>query len=107
MSTSEDMKAAEAAVTKGMSREEVEDLREAFKHFDTNDDGSISRGELAVVLRSLGYSPTLEQLDRLMNKVRAPVFLRLLAMAAPPHGAPPLRGLRREDMEVEVLSDMC
>lgn len=94
MSTSEDRKAAEAAVTKGMSQEEVEDLREAFKHFDTNDDGSISLGELAVVLRSLGYSPTLEQLNRLMNKVRAPVWLclpslGLLAMALPPHGASP------------------
>lgn len=66
----DDMKIAEAVVTKGMSDEEVEDLREAFSHFDANGDGSISHDELAVVLRSLGYSPSRDQLQQMMDKVR-------------------------------------
>ena len=61
--------AAELAVTKGLSAEEIEDLRDSFGNFDKNGDGSIDRDELAVVLRSLGYSPTKEQLKKLMAKV--------------------------------------
>lgn len=61
--------AAEATVTKGLSPEEVDDLRDSFSNFDKNGDGSIDKAELAVILRSLGYSPTTEQLMKLMNKV--------------------------------------
>lgn len=60
---------AVAVVTKGLTPEEVEDLRDSFGNFDKNKDGSIDEAELAVVLRSLGYSPTKEQLQKLMKKV--------------------------------------
>lgn len=65
---------AVVVVTRGLSEEEVEDLREAFSHFDANGDGSVSLTELSVVLRSLGYSPTSEQLRKLMDKVATPAL---------------------------------
>lgn len=61
---------AESAATRGLSPEEVDDLKEAFDNFDRDRNGAIDQNELATVLRSLGYSPTKEQLQKLMNKVR-------------------------------------
>lgn len=65
----------DSAVTRGLSPEEVADLKEAFSNFDRNSDGSIDKVELATVLRSLGYSPTAEQLTKLMNKVKPACLL--------------------------------
>ena len=42
-------------------------LREAFKLFDTDGDDLISPGELATVMRSLGYHPTPDELRTLIN----------------------------------------
>lgn len=61
---------AEAVVTRGLSQEEIDDLREAFSNFDRNNDGSIDKKELAVVLRSLGYFPSSSQLEKMMKKAR-------------------------------------
>ena len=54
---------------KELTEEEVEDYREAFNNFDKSGDGMIDEGELGVVLRSLGYSPTNQQLKEMMAKV--------------------------------------
>ncbi len=62
--------AATPKTVKELTEEEVEDYREAFKNFDKNGDGTIDQGELAVVMRSLGYSPTSQQLKDMMDKVQ-------------------------------------
>lgn len=56
-------------VLEGLSKEEIDDYEDAFKHFDKDNDGFIDSLELATVLRSLGYSPTKEQLTNLMSIV--------------------------------------
>jgi len=54
---------------KELSEEEIEDYKEAFNNFDKSGDGVIDEGELGVVMRSLGYSPTNQQLKEMMAKV--------------------------------------
>lgn len=56
--------------TKELTEDEVEDYKEAFNNFDIDGNGSIDEGELGVVMRSLGYSPTNQQLKDMMQKVR-------------------------------------
>ncbi|CAB1111888.1 unnamed protein product [Ectocarpus sp. CCAP 1310/34] len=59
----------DSVAIRGLSEEDVADLKEAFDNFDRNGDGTIDSVELATVLRSLGYSPTKDQLKKLMDKV--------------------------------------
>ncbi|CAN0134881.1 unnamed protein product [Ectocarpus sp. 6 AP-2014] len=59
----------DSVAIRGLSEEDVADLKEAFDNFDRNGDGTIDSVELATVLRSLGYSPTTDQLKKLMDKV--------------------------------------
>lgn len=56
--------------TKELTEDEIEDYKEAFNNFDIDGNGSIDEGELGVVMRSLGYSPTNQQLKDMMEKVR-------------------------------------
>lgn len=60
---------SESAATRGLSKEDVEDFKEAFDNFDQDKNGSIDSTELATVLRSLGYTPTPMQLKKVMDKV--------------------------------------
>ena len=64
--------------TKELTEDEVEDYKEAFSNFDIDGNGSIDEGELGVVMRSLGYSPTNQQLKDMMKKVREHVLLLVL-----------------------------
>lgn len=57
--------------TKELTDEEIEDYKEAFSNFDKDGNGNIDEGELGVVMRSLGYSPTNQQLKEMMAKVGA------------------------------------
>lgn len=56
--------------TKDLTEEEIEDYKEAFNNFDKDGNGNIDEGELGVVMRSLGYSPTNQQLKEMMARVR-------------------------------------
>lgn len=56
--------------TNDLTKEELEDYKEAFNNFDKDGNGNIDEGELGVVLRSLGYSPTNQQLKDMMKRVR-------------------------------------
>ncbi|CAM9990405.1 unnamed protein product [Ectocarpus sp. 6 AP-2014] len=58
-----------AKTTKELSEEEIEDYKEAFSNFDKDGNGNIDELELGVVMRSLGYSPTNQQLKEMMAKV--------------------------------------
>jgi calmodulin len=53
----------------GMSNEEMEEYKEAFKLFDKDGNGSISSKELGVAMRSLGQNPTEQELLDMVNEV--------------------------------------
>ncbi|KAG2318267.1 hypothetical protein Bca52824_021389 [Brassica carinata] len=48
--------------------EQLAELREIFRSFDQNQDGSLTELELAALLRSLGLKPSQDQLDSLIHK---------------------------------------
>ncbi|XP_068651115.1 probable calcium-binding protein CML18 [Aristolochia californica] len=49
--------------------EQIAELREIFRSFDRNNDGSLTQLELGSLLRSLGLKPSPTQLDALIQKV--------------------------------------
>ncbi|GMI95593.1 hypothetical protein like AT1G32250 [Hibiscus trionum] len=48
--------------------EQTAELREIFRSFDRNNDGSLTQLELGSLLRSLGLKPSLEQVEALIQK---------------------------------------
>ncbi|KAJ8631971.1 hypothetical protein MRB53_025307 [Persea americana] len=48
--------------------EQIAELREIFRTFDRNNDGSLTQLELGSLLRSLGLKPSSDQLDALIQK---------------------------------------
>ncbi|KAK3157239.1 hypothetical protein QOZ80_2AG0118150 [Eleusine coracana subsp. coracana] len=48
--------------------EQLAELREIFRSFDRNDDGSLTQLELGSLLRSLGLKPSADQLDALIQR---------------------------------------
>ncbi|KAI7747542.1 hypothetical protein M8C21_016744, partial [Ambrosia artemisiifolia] len=48
--------------------EQLTELREIFRSFDRNNDGSLTQLELGSLLRSLGLTPSPDQLDALIQK---------------------------------------
>ncbi|XP_054775879.1 probable calcium-binding protein CML15 [Prosopis cineraria] len=52
-----------------LQTDQVEQLREIFKHFDMDADGSLTLLELAALLRSLGIKPGGDQLHTLLSNI--------------------------------------
>eukprot|EP00092_Neocalanus_flemingeri_P091157 GFUD01115535.1.p1 GENE.GFUD01115535.1~~GFUD01115535.1.p1 ORF type:complete len:153 (+),score=53.11 GFUD01115535.1:136-594(+) len=52
-----------------LSEEQIADFREAFTLFDKDDDGIITIKELGTVMRSLGQTPTEDELQDMINVV--------------------------------------
>eukprot|EP01098_Paradermamoeba_levis_P008009 TRINITY_DN3336_c0_g2_i1.p1 TRINITY_DN3336_c0_g2~~TRINITY_DN3336_c0_g2_i1.p1 ORF type:complete len:173 (+),score=81.40 TRINITY_DN3336_c0_g2_i1:60-521(+) len=52
-----------------LTEEQIEEYKEAFSHFDKDGDGSITTKELGTVMRSLGLSPTEEDLQEMIKEV--------------------------------------
>mmetsp|Transcript_4610 Transcript_4610/g.6799 ORF Transcript_4610/g.6799 Transcript_4610/m.6799 type:complete len:161 (+) Transcript_4610:86-568(+) len=52
-----------------MSKEQLEELRQAFSLFDKDGDGEITRVELKDVLQSLGQNPTEADIDDMIHEV--------------------------------------
>ncbi|KAI3787161.1 hypothetical protein L1987_41419 [Smallanthus sonchifolius] len=48
--------------------DQLAELREIFRSFDRNNDGSLTQLELGSLLRSLGLTPSPDQLDALIQK---------------------------------------
>ncbi|KAG9131595.1 hypothetical protein Leryth_015153 [Lithospermum erythrorhizon] len=48
--------------------EQLAELREIFRSFDRNNDGSLTQLELGSLLRSLGLKPSPDQLEALIQK---------------------------------------
>ncbi|CAF2374891.1 probable calcium-binding protein CML18 [Brassica rapa] len=53
---------------KKLGDEQLAELREIFRSYDQNNDGSLTELELAALLRSLGLKPSQDQLDTLIHK---------------------------------------
>ncbi|KAL9702333.1 hypothetical protein quinque_005851 [Culex quinquefasciatus] len=53
-----------------LTKEQIEELREAFTLFDTNGDGTISGSELSTVLRALGKNVSDAEVEELLKEVR-------------------------------------
>ena len=52
-----------------LTEDQIAEFREAFALFDKDGDGTISSSELEVILKSLGQSPTEEELQDMINEV--------------------------------------
>ncbi|XVE57391.1 hypothetical protein DITRI_Ditri04bG0087300 [Diplodiscus trichospermus] len=51
-----------------LNDEQIAELREIFRSFDRNNDGSLTQLELGSLLRSLGLKPSSDQLEALIQK---------------------------------------
>ncbi len=45
------------------------ELQDAFRIFDKDNSGSITKDELGTVLRNLGQFPSMDELDEMLNEV--------------------------------------
>ena len=53
---------------KKLSRDRIDELKEAFDLFDENGNGSISIQELSQIFKSIGYFPSLDELRDMLNE---------------------------------------
>ncbi|PUZ62844.1 hypothetical protein GQ55_3G019400 [Panicum hallii var. hallii] len=58
-------------VEQQLSKQQIEEFREAFSLFDKDGDGTITTKELGTVMGSLGQSPTEEELQEMVKEVDA------------------------------------
>ncbi|XP_062197463.1 uncharacterized protein LOC133900370 [Phragmites australis] len=58
-------------VEQQLSKEQIDEFREAFSLFDKDGDGTITTKELGTVMRSLGQSPTEAELQDMVDEVDA------------------------------------
>ena len=52
-----------------LTSDQLEEIREAFKLFDTDDSGTIDSDELKVAMRALGFEPKKEELRKMLADV--------------------------------------
>ncbi|KAL1192547.1 putative calcium-binding protein CML17 [Cardamine amara subsp. amara] len=55
-------------VSKKLDEEKIDELREIFRSFDRNKDGSLTQLELGSLLRALGVKPSPDQFETLIDK---------------------------------------
>lgn len=55
-------------VSKKLDEEQINELREIFRSFDRNKDGSLTQLELGSLLRALGVKPSPDQFETLIDK---------------------------------------
>lgn len=53
----------------GLTREQIEEFKEAFELFDKNGDGRVTASELGIVMHSLGHAPTDQELVDMVNEI--------------------------------------
>jgi len=52
-----------------LTETEVKDYKAAFDHFDQDKNGTISRDELKIVIKTFGYNPTKAELEQIFEEV--------------------------------------
>ncbi|CAH2034889.1 unnamed protein product [Thlaspi arvense] len=55
-------------ISKKLDEEQIDELREIFRSFDRNKDGSLTQLELGSLLRALGLKPSPDQFETLIDK---------------------------------------
>lgn len=60
-------KAAKAVAS--LTEEQKEEFKEAFALFDKDGDGTISAKELVVVMRSIGLTPSVDEIQKMMDDI--------------------------------------
>ena len=81
-------------MSSGLTEEQIEEHRQAFKMFDKDGDGTITAEELGLVLRELGQTPTQAQLNEMIKgvdkdgsgSIEFEEFLQMLAQKTDAHG---------------------
>ncbi|XP_076449599.1 neo-calmodulin-like isoform X2 [Babylonia areolata] len=63
------MTEAEQNILEKYSQSQIRELREAFRLFDKDGDGSISTDELGTVMRNLGQFPSLDELNTMLKEI--------------------------------------
>jgi len=63
----------------GLSEEQTAQFKQAFSLFDTDNDGSITADELGTVMRSLGQDPTAQEIQDMIDEVRAGLLATSMA----------------------------
>ena len=58
--------AARPHVGGALTTDELEEIREAFKLFDTDDSGTIDSDELKVAMRAMGFEPKRDEVRRMI-----------------------------------------
>ncbi|CAD5213316.1 unnamed protein product [Bursaphelenchus xylophilus] len=53
----------------GLTKEQVEEFKEAFELFDKDGDGRVTALELGIVMQSLGHTPTEQELIDMVNEI--------------------------------------
>ncbi|CAD5210908.1 unnamed protein product [Bursaphelenchus okinawaensis] len=53
----------------GLTKEQVEEFKEAFELFDKDGDGRVTAVELGIVMQSLGHTPTEQELIDMVNEI--------------------------------------
>ena len=86
------------------TEEMIAEFKEAFSLFDKDGDGTITPNELGTVMRSLGQTPTEEELQDMINNVDANCnsiiyFQEFLIMMA--------RKINSEECEEEIQEAFC
>ena len=51
-----------------LTSDQLEEIREAFKLFDTDDSGTIDSDELKVAMRAMGFEPKREEVRRMISE---------------------------------------
>merc|ERR1712118_580856 len=57
------------AKPKGLTDDQIQEIREAFDLFDTDGSGTIDAKELKVAMRALGFEPKKEEIRKMINDI--------------------------------------
>jgi len=55
-----------------LTPQQIADFKEAFSLFDLDGDGQIRKEDVAVVVRSLGYNPSEQELSQMVASIKSP-----------------------------------
>ncbi len=74
---------------KELTSDQLEEIREAFKLFDTDDSGKIDSDELKVAMRAMGFEPKREEVRRMIAEADKVCFTPATRARPRPPPLPP------------------